>query len=210
MLKVDFFTNRVFNSRTYILSKEGHDAVWLVDCGDTDRVLEQIEGKKTVEGVLLTHAHSDHIYGLEALLKHFPQVKIYTNEAGVEALKSPQLNISRYHSEYPDISIEAPENITLLKDGDTFELLGSPVTVYETPGHAPSCLIYLIEDKAFTGDAYIPGVKVFTGFPHSNREQAAESVERILQLTTNCLIMPGHTVPENMDKMNYSSQPINV
>ena len=200
MLKVDFFTNRVFNSRTYILFKEGDDAVWMVDCGDTDRVLDQIEGK-TVEGVLLTHAHSDHIYGLEALLKHFPKVKIYTNEAGVEALKSPQLNISRYHAEYPDISIEAPENITLLKDGDSFEILGCPVTVYETPGHAPSCLIYLIEDKAFTGDAYIPGVKVFTGFPHSSRKQAAASVERILQLTSNCFIFPGHTVPEitNMD-----------
>ena len=209
MLKVDFFTNRVFNSRTYILSNAGCDAVWLVDCGDIDRVLNQIEGK-TVEGVLLTHAHSDHIYGLEALLKYFPDVRIYTNKAGAEALKSPQLNISRYHSEYPDISIEAQENIALLKDGDSFEILGCPVIVYETPGHAPSCLVYLIEERAFTGDAYIPGVKVFTGFPHSNRKQATESVERILQLTTHYLIMPGHTVPENLDKINCSSQPINV
>lgn len=40
MLKVDYFTNRVFNSRTYILSKEGSDEVWLVDCGDIDRLLE--------------------------------------------------------------------------------------------------------------------------------------------------------------------------
>lgn len=38
MLTVDYFTNRVFNSRTYILSKEGSDEVWLVDCGDADRM----------------------------------------------------------------------------------------------------------------------------------------------------------------------------
>ena len=139
-------------------------------------------------------------------MKHFPKVKIYTNEAGVAALKSPQLNISRYHSEYLDISIEAPENITLLKDGDTFEIQGCSVAVYETPGHSPSCLIYIIEDKAFTGDAYIPGVKVFTGFPHSNRKQAAESVERILQLTTNYLIMPGHTVPEDDNHNNNEKE----
>lgn len=189
---MDFFTNRVFSSRTYILSKEGRDKVWLVDCGDTDRVLEQIEGK-TVEGVLLAHAHSDHIYGLEALLKHFPYVKVYTNKAGVEALNSPQMNISRYHSEYPDVSIEAPDKITLLRDGETFEILGSPVTVYEAPGHASSCLFYLIEDKAFTGDAYIPGVKVFTSFLHSNRKQAAESVDKILKISKHHLIMPGHT-----------------
>lgn len=192
MLTVDYITNRVFNSRTYILSDEKYDRVWLVDCGDTDRVLEMI-GKKSVEGVLLTHAHSDHIYGMEELIKLFPVVMIYINAAGVEALKSPKLNISHYHSEYPDISIDAPDNVYVLKEGDSLEVLGMPVHVYETPGHAPSCLTYIIGQMAFTGDAYIPGVKVFTGFPHANKKQAAESVERILQLAADCQIMPGHS-----------------
>lgn len=192
MLTVDFITNRVFNSRTYILSDEKCDRVWLVDCGDTDRVLDMI-GKKSIEGVLLTHAHSDHIYGLEELIKRSPTVKIYTNAAGVEALKSPKLNISHYHSEYPDISIDAPDNVCVLKEGDPLEVLGMPVQVYETPGHAPSCLTFIIDKKAFTGDAYIPGVKVFTGFPHANKKQAEASVERILQLTADSQIMPGHS-----------------
>ena len=202
MLSVNHITNRVFNSRTYILTRPDCDIVWLVDCGDTDRVLELINGK-TVEGVLLTHAHSDHIYGLEALMKQFPKVMIYTNEAGVAALKSPQLNISKYHSEYPDISIEAPDNVRVVTEGDSLEIMGVPVRLYETPGHAPSCITYIIEEKAFTGDAYIPGVKVFTGFPHSNRKQAAESVERILRLTSNGLILPGHTLTEGTNKTVY-------
>ena len=196
MLTVEYITNRVFNSRTYILTRPDCDKAWLVDCGDTDRVLELIK-RKTVEGVLLTHAHSDHIYGLEALMKQFPKVRIYTNVAGVEALKSPRLNISRYHSEYPDISIEAPDNVRIVTEGDSLEIMGVPVWMFETPGHAPSCVTYIIEDKAFTGDAYIPGVKVFTGFPHSNRKQAQESMERILQLTVNCIILPGHAVLNN-------------
>ena len=192
MLTVDYITNRVFNSRTYILSDEKYDSVWLVDCGDTDRVLDMI-GKKSVEGVLLTHAHSDHIYGLEELIRRFPTVKVYTNAAGVEALKSPKLNISHYHSEYPDISIDAPDNLCVLKEGDSLEVLGMPVHVYETPGHAPSCLTYIIDNKAFTGDSYIPGVKVFTGFPQSNKKQAEASVARILKLSADCQIMPGHS-----------------
>ena len=192
MLTVEYITNRVFNSRTYILSDEKYDHVWLVDCGDTDRVLEKI-GKKSVEGILLTHAHSDHIYGLEELIKRFPAVRIHTNASGVEALNSPKLNISHYHSEYPDISIDAPENVCVLKEGDPLEVLGMPVQVYKTPGHAPSCLTFIIDKKAFTGDAYIPGVKVFTGFPHANKKQAEASVERILQLTADCQIMPGHS-----------------
>lgn len=192
MLMVGFITNRVFNSRTYILSDEKYDRVWLVDCGDTDRVLDMI-GKKSVEGVLLTHAHSDHIYGLEELITRFPNVKIYTNAAGIEALKSPKLNISHYHSEYPDISIDAPDNVCTLKEGDSVDVLGMPVQVYETPGHAPSCLTYILDDKAFTGDSYIPGVKVFTGFPNANKKQAESSVERILQISADCQIMPGHS-----------------
>lgn len=196
MLSIDYFTNRVFNSRTYILSKEGSDEVWLVDCGDTDRVLERVEGR-TVEGVLLTHAHSDHIYGLEELIEHFPQVKVYTNTAGMEALKSPKLNISRYHSEYPDISIDRPENVQVVGEGNELKILGVDVKVYETPGHAASCLTYSMEDKIFTGDAYVPGVKVFTGFPHSNRKLAQESAERIMKLAEGRVVMPGHTLDEN-------------
>lgn len=209
MLSVDYITNRIFNSRTYILSKEESDEVWLVDCGDFDRIQERI-GNRNIKGVLLTHAHSDHIYGLEALMEQFPQVQIYTNQEGVEALKSPQLNISHYHPEYPDISIDRPENICSIKEGDQLEILGVTVQVYETPGHDPSCLIYIVENIAFTGDAYIPGVKAFTGFPRSNRKQAAESIIRILQLTTNYLIMPGHTVPEGADKIYYSPSTNNV
>jgi glyoxylase-like metal-dependent hydrolase (beta-lactamase superfamily II) len=193
MLTVDYITNRVFNSRTYILSDEKYDSVWLLDCGDTDKVLERI-GKKSVEGVLLTHVHSDHIYGLEELIKRYPKVKVYTNAAGIEALKSPKLNISHYHSEYPDISIDAPDNVCVLKEGDSLEVQGMPVQVYETPGHAPSCLTYIIGQMAFTGDAYIPGVKVFTGFPHANKKQAEASVERILQLAADCQLLPGHTM----------------
>ncbi len=192
MLTVDYITNRVFNSRTYILSDEKYDSVWLLDCGDTDKVLERI-GKKSVEGVLLTHVHSDHIYGLEELIKRFPAVRIYTNAAGVDALKSPKLNISHYHSVCPDISIDAPDNVCVLKEGDYLEVLRTPIQVYETPGHAPSCLTYIIAKMAFTGDSYIPGGKVFCGFPLSNHKQAAESVERIIRLSSEYIIMPGHT-----------------
>lgn len=195
MLTVNFITNKFFNSRTYILSKEGCDCVWLVDCGDPDVILDMI-GEKTVEGVLLTHAHSDHIYGLEQLLIKFPEVRIYTNAIGVEELRSPKLNLSHYHSEYPDILVDEPYNVFVLEEGSELNVLGESCKVLETPGHAPSCLTYLIEDNAFTGDAYIPGVKVFTGFPHADRKQASASVERIKELIPNYHIMPGHTMIE--------------
>ena len=77
MLAVDYITNKVFNSRTYILTSEATDWVWLVDCGNVEVVFERI-GEKQIDGVLLTHTHSDHIYGLEALTGRFPNVKVLT------------------------------------------------------------------------------------------------------------------------------------
>lgn len=195
MLNVEYITNSIFNSRTYILSTQGSDVVWLVDCGDSDRVLAIIKEKR-VEGVLLTHTHSDHIYGLVTLLEEFPDVKVFTNSYGIKAMRSPQLNLSRYHSEYPDISIEKEKNIYPLSEGNQIEALHTRITVLETPGHDPSCLTYIIEDLIFTGDSFIPGQKVFTGFPYSNKLKAAESVDRITRLAKNLAIMPGHTIKQ--------------
>jgi len=97
VIQVDYIVNHIFNSRTYILSNIASNDVWLVDCGDFAKVLDIIRGKHVI-GVLLTHTHSDHIYGLSDLLKTFPDVLIYTNDYGYGALVSPKLNISKYHS----------------------------------------------------------------------------------------------------------------
>ena len=93
MLSIFHITNSIFNSRTYILSDDS-DKVWLVDCGDVEPLLS-IVGSRKVEGVLLTHAHFDHIYGLPSLLERFPDVLIYTNEWGKRALADAKLNMSR-------------------------------------------------------------------------------------------------------------------
>lgn len=202
LLNVEFITNIFFSSRTYIISKYGIDQVWLVDCGDIEKVMERI-GEKTIKGVLLTHTHSDHIYGLSKLLGIFPSVKIFTNQYGVEALKSPKLNFSRYHTEQEDISIDASNNIQVLADEDEINILDVPTKIYETTGHDPSCLTYIIDDMVFTGDSYIPGVKVFAGFPKSNRKQAEQSVEKILKLAAGLTIMPGHSIYFNNNICQY-------
>ena len=164
---------------------------WLIDCGDIDKVYKKYPDK-IIEGVLLTHTHSDHIYGLNQLLERFPDVKIITNEYGFGALVSPKQNISRYHSEYGDIILSNRSNVIVVSEGNELAVLGEKCEVFETPGHDPSCLCFRLGDNLFTGDAYIPGVKVFTGFPYSDKTQAADSLQRILSLSSDLSIYPGH------------------
>ncbi|MCQ2181785.1 MAG: MBL fold metallo-hydrolase [Bacteroidales bacterium] len=114
MLIVDYIVNSVFNSRTYILSEDGSDKVWLVDCGDVEPVMS-IVGSRKVEGVLLTHAHFDHIYGLPSLLERFPDVAIYTNGWGKRALADDRMNLSRYHD--APVCVECP-NVRIVSEGE--------------------------------------------------------------------------------------------
>ena len=196
MLKVLHIVNSVFSSRTYILSNDAGNEFWLVDCGDVSPLMEVFSsmsgGSFVVKGVLLTHAHFDHIYGLPHLTEMFPEVKVYTNEAGRRTLADSRRNLSRYHGN--PIAFES-DNVVVCEDGDVVELFdGVSAKVFETPGHHPSCLTFEVGDYLFTGDAYIPGVAVVTLLPEAEKSLAVRSQERIksLSLSPGRILCPGH------------------
>lgn len=170
---------------------------WLVDCGDLDRILPHIEG--TLKGVLLTHAHFDHIYGLNNLLRLYPDVLVYTNGVGRETLFDDKLNFSKYYGD--PIQLEPTDNIRLLQDGNLLRLFDDvEARAVFTPGHSPCCVTWVLDDVMFTGDSYIPGVKTVTNIPHSNKVQAADSEAIIRQLAEHRAIYPGHA-PEMIDSI---------
>lgn len=191
MISITRIQNSIFASNTYILRPSVNSNVILIDCGDVDQILSCLEKNEIIESVYLTHTHSDHIYGLDELLNLYPNLSIYTNQYGKQALGSPQLNLSRYHEEYPDIEIKSA-NVLFLSEGESLSLYDDKIKVYSTPGHDPSCLSYVIGDYIFTGDSYIPGVKVHSNFPKGDKNLAMESLERLKILSENKIICPGH------------------
>lgn len=173
-MKVEEIINRVFTSKTYILPVGEQKDCWLVDCGDVEKVIEQ---GWNILGVLLTHVHFDHIYGLNYLLERQPSALVYTNAEGKEALLNPRWNFSRYHTDEPDFVLERMENVRviesegkistfsstegLLRQGSAQALPAveeSPrfldnIEALFTPGHEPSCVSYRLGDMLFTGDS---------------------------------------------------------
>lgn len=183
--------NSVFNSNTYILSVEGENEYVLVDMGDMAPVEEFVQGKNgVVKALFLTHTHYDHIYGIKNLLQLYPDCMIYTSSFGKEALASDKLNFSRYHND-PIIWVE--DNVVVLHQNEQVEIFPKTfMEVFETPGHDRSCLTYKVEYHVFSGDSYIPGLKVIDSFPNSNKEDARISKERIMELRKGCCLYPGH------------------
>ena len=200
-IDIKYLTNSFFSSRTDWLSDDHQNKFWLVDCGDIEEVARQIPAQSVIAGVLLTHVHFDHIYGLNRLMKIMPDCVIYTNDFGQKSLTDPKRNFSRYHTDIDDFIFEHPEKVIVVGEGDKIELFeGVYADVYYTPGHDESCLCYEVEENLFTGDAYIPGVKTVTTFPHSSKKKAVESDLRLSSIARGMKVWPGHTIMDGSNK----------
>ena len=173
--------NTIMNSVTYVLYSEDVDYCVLIDCGEYETlrpVLDKIG--KMVKAVMLTHGHSDHIYGLNKLLVAYPDILVCTTEDGHREIQDAKLNFSYLH-DYPFAVKDYKKNV--LTDGQTVSFDGfEDIEVMATPGHDTSCLTYKLGMNLFTGDAYIPGVKVFYKFPRGNKEQALASYKMLANM----------------------------
>lgn len=196
MLKVEHFVNSVYSSNTYLLYEDGQSVFWLVDCGDIPPLFERLKTMCgygfIVKGVLLTHAHYDHMYGLPQLTESFPNVLVFTNEYGRRMLANERLNFSKYHE---DSIIYKTDRVISCGNGDEIDLFDSvKAKVHYTPGHNPSCITYEVDNYLFTGDSFIPGISVVTNLPGGDKKDAFLAVEAIKLWAEGKTICPGHAV----------------
>jgi len=192
---INSFENSIFNSNTYLLYQLEEEIAWIIDPGSsTDQLINWLEtNNKYLGGILLTHTHFDHIYGLNDLQEKFPEVNIYASVYAKEGMISEKLNGSLY-MEIP-FTIKKPEYIKV-KENDKIILWNENVLkVLETPGHDRDCLSFQVGKNLFTGDALIPGIKVHTKLKHSDKTLAENSIKRIFtEFEADTMLWPGHGI----------------
>ena len=147
--------------------------------------------KKYIKGIFLTHSHYDHIYGLNTILKKFPQINLYCNLDTKRGLSNPDINLSYMYDDgdyIVDTSLFVDVTINPVM---IFEKI---IEVIPTPGHDIDCTSYIIGHYFFTGDSYNSQFPVFTKWRRSNVIEAEQSIEKILHLAQkkHLRILPGH------------------
>ena len=191
-MKVKQFKNNVLSSNSYILYLEEDNGVWVIDPGDSGPLIGWIKSNnKTLSGILLTHSHADHTYGIKDMIKDSPKTKKYSSFLSIETFKSERLNGSLY-LEMP-FTIDS-EDFIFISEGDEVRLWADfSLKVLETPGHNNDCLSFAMGSLLFTGDALIPGKKVHTRSKFGNKNVAESTIDRIIStFSSDTFIYPGH------------------
>ena len=169
----------------YIVTKGNHAIV--IDPGDLfdlDSILAQ--GPYTLEAVLLTHAHFDHIKGVDAIVRSH-SVPVYIHPQEVAFLKDPSLNASVAF--YDRVSIQSP---ALPLQPGRMNLADFEIDVLFTPGHSCGSTCFIIDNALFSGDTLFQYSIGRTDLPTGSFMEMKESLVRLSSLDDQLIVYPGH------------------
>ncbi len=191
MIKIGRIVLGICQTNCYFLYEEGKTDVIFVDPADRgDWIYDKLkEAGFSVAGILLTHAHFDHIWGAEKL-RELTGAKIYAYEAEKELCEDAVKNISdsagRPCVVHPDV---------YLKDGEEVTIAGMTAKVIATPGHTiGSCCYYFEEEKMLiSGDTLFCESVGRTDFVTGSMSAIVRSIkEKLFVLPDDVKVYPGH------------------
>jgi glyoxylase-like metal-dependent hydrolase (beta-lactamase superfamily II) len=145
MIDVRMFTVGPVQENCFIVREKDAPNALIVDPGDeADRLLAALDSLKieTVEAILVTHTHFDHI-GAVAPVARATGAPVYCPELETEILAN--INDYLWPGFGPFESYEADHTVG---GGETLELAGLTIDVVFTPGHSPGHVTYAIAPAA--------------------------------------------------------------
>jgi len=176
----------------FFAARDGATAAIVVDPGEEgDRLIAQLDELGfSVEAILLTHTHFDHVGAVAPLARH-TGAPVYCPEPEKHVLA----DIMSYVP-WPGFGpFESYDADVLVAGGERLELAGLEIDVLFTPGHSPGHVTYSIpaEQAVFSGDVLFQGSIGRTDFPRGNHAQLIESITtRLWPLGDEVAFVPGH------------------
>ena len=143
-----------------------------------------------VKQIILTHAHVDHIAGIDALSGHFDDPPLLVHPEEEEWLNQPELNLSALSGF--DVTTRPATGTGV--DGQAIVVGAEEATVWHLPGHSPGSigLYFKTSGVLIGGDTLFQGSIGRTDFPTSEPEAMVASLRRLLTLPDETRVYPGH------------------
>jgi len=191
-MDVRMFTVGPIQENCFLFRREGSDRALIVDPGDeADKLLGAIEELGvTLDGILVTHTHFDHVGAVAPLAKATgAEVWVPEIEKGILA----DINTYVPWAEFgPFESWDAEHTVS---GGERLELAGFEIDVLFTPGHSPGHVTFSIPDEQaiFSGDVLFQGSVGRTDLPGGDSQVLMASLRMLAEtLPDETAVHPGH------------------
>ena len=191
-MDVRMFTVGPVQENCFIARRDGSDHALVIDPGEeAPRLLAAIdELGLTVDAILLTHTHFDHV-GAVTPLARATGAPVYCPVLEVPVLADIMAYVP-WEGFGPYESYDADETVA---GGERLDLAGFAIDVIFTPGHSPGHVVYSIpaEQAVFSGDVLFQGSVGRTDLPGGDWDTLAASIQTLLDtLPDETRVHPGH------------------
>ena len=179
MLKVHTLPLGSYQTNCYIIHEEAAKTCCVIDPGySPEIILDKLdELNLTVEAVLLTHGHFDHVGAVRQLAA----------ETGCEVY------ICEEDLSMPPMMTAGPLYYTkTYGEGSKLTLAGLDIYVIHTPGHTPGSVCLLVDNALFSGDTLFAGSCGRTDLPGGDWLTILNSLRRLASFETNYWVYSGH------------------
>lgn len=177
---------------SFTVFRTGSDRAIMIDPGDeADRLMQPLaERGLTLEAILLTHCHFDHI-GAVTPVARATGAPVYCPEIEVGVLADIMAYVP-----WPGFGpFESYEADHIVKGGETLNLAGLEIEVLFTPGHSPGHVTYSIRDEAalFSGDVLFQNSVGRVDLPGGDWDTLLESIRMLVEShPAETTVYPGH------------------
>ena len=176
----------------FLLRKDGSDRALIVDPGDeAPRILQGAEELGvTIDGILLTHTHFDHIGAVA------PVAKATGAPVWCPEIETPVLADINSFVPWPGFGpYESYDADHTVSGGEKLELAGMEIDVIFTPGHSPGHVTYSVPDETaiFSGDVLFQGSVGRTDLPGGDWATLLDSIRKLVDShPAETTVYPGH------------------
>lgn len=188
-------------SLSYLIACEKTlSAVLLDPVGDLDEYAAALaKNKLNLLYIIDTHSHADHVSSASMAAAMFKASVLMSNQVEEQRKISKgageKFGIEQILKENGEIKIDA-----FLEDAQQLKLGELNIQVLATPGHTKDSICLLIENFLFTGDTLLIGQCGRTDLPGGSSRDLYQSVlKKILPLSNDCIIYPGHDYKNNIN-----------